>query len=560
MNSIKKKHPLCVVFLLVSTIVYTQTRPAPSQSSGQTPVQQVSLPRVGILPISGILQEDGENIARLLSNEPEMRSVFTVVIPQISLGNTLTTEPEATGWSLVDGDVISAISKQLNLDFVIISHIQQLGSRYVIIMTLIKVHTLQLVAGSYRGFHTIGDIRILLPELVKKIVEASRFDTSKASRLAVLPFELSPDEEISPQDATVLLQFLMIDIANTGKYAVLPRTKTNKTVLSILQTVLQELPDANTIQALASSINAQCVLLGKVIRFEPERSLFFSQILGLEAITLRSGAVVESRNVTDGFHLMSELSFQLTGVHSGMSQVFISDIMVWVSGGTFSMGSGENERDEQPVHTVHISSFYLGKTPVTQKEYEAVMGSNPSSHKGELLPVVNVSWYDAVEYCNKLSVKEGLTPAYSGSNDQIVCNFTANGYRLPTEAEWEYAAKSGNRDSLSFEYAGGNNPDILGWYAENSDNQPHEVGTKTPNSAGLYDMSGNVWEWCWDWYGLYQPESQQDPVGPNTGRERVTRGGSWYSSAEILRSTYRNKGNPRNRYGDLGFRVLRPVF
>jgi formylglycine-generating enzyme required for sulfatase activity len=188
------------------------------------------------------------------------------------------------------------------------------------------------------------------------------------------------------------------------------------------------------------------------------------------------------------------------------------------------------------------------------------MGKNPSAVKGPQLPVENVTWYDAVEYCNKLSVKDGLIPAYSGSNDNIICNFTANGYRLPTEAEWEYAARGGNRDTLTFDYAGGNSVDILGWYKENSDEKSHEVGQKQPNSLGLYDMAGNVWEWCWDWYGSYQRGNQQDPPGPSTGKERVNRGGSWNSKASELRSTYRSLGNPGKWYRDLGFRVLRPIF
>jgi formylglycine-generating enzyme required for sulfatase activity len=533
----KKPALICVGLLAVSGIVWAQ------------------LPRLGILPISGVSRDDGENIARLLSNEPHIRSIFTVVIPQISTINGLDIAPEPAVWSIIDGELIGAVSKQLSLDFMMIGHIQTLRDRNVIIITLIKADRLQLIAGGYREFHALGDIRSLLPSLTAKIVEASKHDASKAPVLAAFPFTLPP-AGISLQEAEVLLQFLMIELANTGRYAVLARTKTVKIALEILETMLTELPDIDTIRALSKSINAQCVLLGNVIHFEEQSGLFFAQILSLENVTLLAGAMVEYRNITDGFHLMPEIGFQLTGVNSGRTL----DAMVWIAGGSFTRGSGGGKADEKPVSTVAVSSFYMAKTPVTQKQYEEVMGSNPSNYKGDDLPVENVSWYDAVEYCNKLSVKEGLIPAYSGSADRVVCNFSVNGYRLPTEAEWEYAAKGGNRDALSFEYAGGNNPDSLGWYTENSGNQTHEVGSKSPNSAGLYDMSGNVWEWCWDWYGPYQQEPSPDPCGPDAGEERVARGGSWDSASEQVRSSHRGHTNPRTRYKDLGFRVLRPIF
>ncbi|MDR1374834.1 MAG: SUMF1/EgtB/PvdO family nonheme iron enzyme, partial [Treponema sp.] len=162
--------------------------------------------------------------------------------------------------------------------------------------------------------------------------------------------------------------------------------------------------------------------------------------------------------------------------------------MMRVEGGTFQMGSNNGSSDEKPVHRVTVKSFYMGKYEVTQGEWIRVMGSNPSNWKGDTLPVEKVSWYDAVEYCNKLSRQEGLTPAYWGSRDSITCDFNATGYRLPTEAEWEYAAKGGNKGSMTYEYAGGNAVDSVAWYDGNSGNRTHPVGTKQPNSLGLYDM------------------------------------------------------------------------
>jgi formylglycine-generating enzyme required for sulfatase activity len=234
--------------------------------------------------------------------------------------------------------------------------------------------------------------------------------------------------------------------------------------------------------------------------------------------------------------------------------------MVFVEGGTFQMGSTNGQDGENPMHTVTVKSFYMGKYEVTQKEWAAVMGSNPSNFKGDNLPVEQVSWNDAIEYCNKLSLKEGLTPAYRGSGNAVTCDFNASGYRLPTEAEWEYAAKEGNKDYISYEYSGGNGVDGVAWYGGNSGRTSHPVGTKQANSLGLYDMSGNVWEWCWDWFGNYSSGSQTNPTGAFSGTRRVFRGGSWLNDAASVRSAFRHNFTPSDRGNYLGFRLVRSQF
>jgi formylglycine-generating enzyme required for sulfatase activity/FKBP-type peptidyl-prolyl cis-trans isomerase/ribosomal protein L37E len=234
------------------------------------------------------------------------------------------------------------------------------------------------------------------------------------------------------------------------------------------------------------------------------------------------------------------------------------DDFVKVDGGTFQMGSPNEENSEKPVHSVTVSNFYMGKYEVTQKEWVEIMGNNPSHFKGDNLPVETVSWNEAVEYCNKRSVKEGLSPAYRNGGSGITCDFSASGYRLPTEAEWEYAAKGGNKDLTAYEYSGGNNVDAVGWYSENSRDRTHPVGTKAPNSLGLYDMSGNVYEWCWDWKGDYSNGAQTNPAGAASGSYRVLRGGSWISYAQGLRSAYRLSSTPSLRSRDIGFRLVRP--
>jgi formylglycine-generating enzyme required for sulfatase activity len=228
------------------------------------------------------------------------------------------------------------------------------------------------------------------------------------------------------------------------------------------------------------------------------------------------------------------------------------------------MGSPANEagryNDEGPQHQVTVSGFYMGKYEVTQAEYQAVMGTNPSYIKGSNLPVEQVSWFDAVEYCNKRSQREGLSPAYSisgtGDSRSVTWNRSANGYRLPTEAEWEYACRAGTTTP----YHSGSGVDNAGWYHSNSGNTTHSVGGKQPNAWGIYDMHGNVREWCWDWfgYGNYASGAQTDPMGASSGRNRVYRGGSWGSVAQYLRSASRAGNGPGDRNFRLGFRLVRP--
>jgi formylglycine-generating enzyme required for sulfatase activity len=219
--------------------------------------------------------------------------------------------------------------------------------------------------------------------------------------------------------------------------------------------------------------------------------------------------------------------------------------MVAIKGGTFQMGSNEGENDEKPMHTVTVSDFSMGKTEVTQAQWIAVMGSNPSNFKGENLPVEMVSWDDIQVFINKLNAKTGKT------------------YRLPTEAEWEYAAGASTGSVTGRnKYAGTDSESSLGnyaWYSDNSGSKTHPVGTKQPNQLGLYDMSGNVWEWCSDWYGAdYYPNSpQNNPKGASNGSLRVLRGGSWYFSASYCRVSDRFNFSPGYRDYRCGFRLVR---
>jgi formylglycine-generating enzyme required for sulfatase activity len=233
--------------------------------------------------------------------------------------------------------------------------------------------------------------------------------------------------------------------------------------------------------------------------------------------------------------------------------------MVFIQGGTFMMGSLYSEvgrMNKETQHSVTVNSFYIGQYEVTQREWREVMGNNPSHFSGDNLPVEHVSWYEAVNYCNKRSQREGLTPAYTGSGDRVTWNRDANGYRLPTEAEWEYACRAGTATP----YYTGSTVDDAGWYDGNSGGTTHPVGQKPANAWGLYDMHGNVYEWCWDWYGEYPSEAQTDPTGAETGSVCVNRGGSWNVNAQNLRSASRHYCIRGVRYSGLGFRLARSTF
>ncbi len=219
----------------------------------------------------------------------------------------------------------------------------------------------------------------------------------------------------------------------------------------------------------------------------------------------------------------------------------VSFSMVRVEGGTFWMGATAEQgddtySDEKPAHQVTLSTYYIGETEVTQELWKVVMGSNPSYFSGSKHPVEDVSWDNCQTFINKLN------------------QLTGKNFRLPTEAEWEFAARGGNK-SKGFKYAGSNSIGDVAWCGSNSGDKTHEVGTKQANELGIYDMSGNVWEWCQDWYVGYSSNVQTNPAGPSTGSYRVNRGGSWFLNAWYCRVSYRNYYTPTSTGGNLGLRL-----
>lgn len=296
-------------------------------------------------------------------------------------------------------------------------------------------------------------------------------------------------------------------------------------------------------------------------------STFHTQITGLashQTYFVRSFAVLNAQETVYG----PQASFTTRGTST-------TDYVL-LQGGTFQMGrtKGSGQPDELPVHTVTLASFYIGRFEVTQNEWADVMHEFPSIFQDPLKPVENISWLDCIVYCNYRSQKEGLDPAYSyassgtdpdlwdwqnwtaSASDYITCNFTVNGYRLPTEAEWEYAAKAGQHCVFDCSYSGCDFAKGVGWYRENS-SCTQSPGLKGPNRALIYDMSGNVWEWCWDRYGAYSSGSQTNPTGASSGSFRIRRGGSWYSQMSSCRSSQRVGSVPELKTNFIGLRVVR---
>lgn len=245
--------------------------------------------------------------------------------------------------------------------------------------------------------------------------------------------------------------------------------------------------------------------------------------------------------------------------------------MIYVPAGIFTMGcsdaiqeliGGDCSGDDSPGR-VEMPSFYISNTEITFNQYDLYceeVGKEKPSDEGwgrGNRPVINVSWYDAIEYCNWLSIKEGFSPRYKINGQNIIVDWGARGYRLPTEAEWEYAAQESQFEKQTI-YSGGNRLDEVGWYNLNSNSRTHPVGSKKANKLGIHDMSGNVWEWCWDWYGEYRNKEQVSfhPKGAENGRMKIIRGGSWSNQAESSRIITRSSNNPNTRRNSIGFRIV----
>jgi formylglycine-generating enzyme required for sulfatase activity len=403
--------------------------------------------------------------------------------------------------------------------------------------------------------------------------------------------------DISSSDADFVTNFVIGRLTDNGMVRVVDRASFDK-IIEEMRFQLSDWSDREKTAALGRAANADYIIRGEINNVD---GLIF---ITARMIDINTAAVVASSDVE--MERMNQIRARMpefierflqtlsrTGGSGGSggqaaaaapvspSGSPVPRDFVYIPGGTFTMGSPASEPgrgSDEVQHSVTVSGFYMGKFEVTQWEWQEVMGSNPSDFKGDRLPVENVSWYDAVEYCNRRSEREGLSPAYridkgrsdpnnTNGNDNVkwlvTWNPNANGYRLPTEAEWEYACRggtttpfsTGNNITTNHANYNGNHP-----YNNNAQgvfrNRTWEVGSGTPNPFGLYDVHGNVWEWCWDWRGSYSNATQTDPRGAASSSYRVLRGGSCGEAAQYLRSAFRlSISLPRFNSG--GFRLVR---
>lgn len=396
--------------------------------------------------------------------------------------------------------------------------------------------------------------------------------------LAVMPFQ-THTEAVSQSEADAVTMEFSNRLSDKKIFIIVPRTDIDNAFKTEIYHQMSDWSDKDKTVEMGKVLNANWILTGSFSWVGTKITL----VVTIYEVNTREqkpgGASLRGDDMDDVFDQIDDFVQEIVGkliAHGGSFgqgdfQPIVPDGFILIKGGSFVMGSSISKAylhdSEGPLHNVIVSEFYLGKHEVTQAEYRDVMGKNPSNFTGTEFPVESVSWFDAVDYCNRRSLKEGLTPAYTINGKNVTWNRDANGYRLPTEAEWEYACRAGTTtpfrtgdnitiNDANYDGSSLHNNMTSGTYDRR---KPTKVESFVPNAFGLYDMHGNVYEWCWDWYGAYSSDNQTNPKGAPSGEERVVRGGSWNAKAEFLRSTYRGYADPSDSGNDIGFRLARSL-
>ncbi|MDR3334180.1 MAG: formylglycine-generating enzyme family protein [Treponema sp.] len=537
----KKLPSLLTLMLLMGVSLAAQVQPKPA---------------LVLLPFTDQTGGDEETIIILLANLDSIRNAFTMV-PTHTNFNGLITELQSQEPANPEG-----VKNALYADFAVTVHTERLAEGNLVLINIVNTGTLQVLAGDYRKYGEIKDLRTPLPDIAQKILNATQIPANKPT-LAILPFYTPAAGGV---DTTLLTRLLTIDLANTEKYAVVPWALTTGTERGTPSGII----DGERIKAIGTAANVQYVLTGDALNLRAT-NLVMGFILNAANADIVSEGELEYTVITGELDLIPEFAAVMTGTqtndtitHIGTHTENTGNNLVRIEPGVFTMGSpgAESFRDPDEIeHQVMMSGFYMGRYEVTQEEYEALMGTNPSEFKDPELPVERVSWFDAVRYCNARSERERLTPAYTISETEIIWIHNANGYRLPTEAEWEYACRAGTTtvfntgNNLTVEQGNydGNYPyekNPAGIYR----NKTTPAGSFTPNAWGLYDMHGNVYEWCWD---QYKTAYNSADLNGSINADAVIRGGSWYSEARFLRSANRAHAAHTTLNSYIGFRVVR---
>ncbi|MDR1466290.1 MAG: formylglycine-generating enzyme family protein, partial [Treponema sp.] len=471
-----------------------------------------------------------EALMVLLARAPEIRNAFNLVALDDNFNKII--------YSIPSDASTNALKTLFHADFAIVVQTERVGSGNIAFLSIVDIGDMRLLSGDYRKFIEIKELRLILPEIVGKFVQATR-ERTDAPKLVFLPFYTG----VNGLKAETVKYAAAIELANSGKYAVFPWSVSINKLDPAMPHPYSGIVNFEQVKRIGTALNVPYILKGDVLSLGTV-NLFLTSVLNTSDASFFTEGEKEFRVFAEDLAIVPQISAALIQNMPDTSKVSLNpaENMVKIEGGVFTMGSPSNEpaRDtDESAHQVAVGGFLLSKFEVTQAEYESLIGNNPSAFKRPDFPVEQVSWLDAVIFCNAKSERENLTPVYTISESGISWNHDADGYRLPTEAEWEYACRSGT--ATVFSTGAGISSDTAnfdGRYPYNGASKgafrskTMPVGSFAPNAWGVYDMHGNVYEWCWDQYKAYAQVSMDGALSADS----VIRGGSWDSEARFLRS------------------------
>ncbi|MDR1345297.1 MAG: SUMF1/EgtB/PvdO family nonheme iron enzyme [Bacteroidales bacterium] len=465
----------------------------------------------------------------------------------------------------VDDDDIARLGRESGAKYVCVAELMSVSGGDFVTARLIGVENASVVATA-DGADKITSLETLMrvsEAIAAQLLQYAVLNQSVKSKARVAVYVTG---EAGDGETNKILGIKLVSaITKSAQYAAVERTDAFLKQLRSEQDYQSSgNVDDDQLAALGKQFGVQYVCAAKVSRAYGSKALTISLIdVETANVTAVAFAALSGSDINSLISVTQKISMKIAGKTEAEIRVeaeaeavaetraeavkkqalnSIEQNMVYVQGGTFRMGctseqKGDCRNDEKPVHKVTLNNFYMSKYEVTQAQWKALMGSNPSFDEEDDLPVEQVSWNDVQIFIKRLNAATGKY------------------YRLPTEAEWEYVARGGTQ-SRGYQYSGSNTLDEVAWYQDNSGDKPHPVGTKRANELGIYDMSGNVSEWCYDWYGTYPASAQNNPTGASSGSYRVTRSSSWGSGAGYCRVAHRSYNLPEfNAFADLGFRL-----